>query len=80
MNTFRVILLAVSIIASGFLIGGRYQAVPVARSDAFGIVYIVDRFTGGAKYCLGIDCREVRDPLPPPPIEQQNASEPAPQQ
>ena len=79
MNTFRVILLAVSIIASGFLIGGRYQAVPVPRDNAFGLVYIVDRFTGGAKYCLGVDCREVRDALPPPPIVQQNSSEPAPQ-
>jgi len=80
MNTFRVILLAVSIMASGLLIGGRYQAVPVPRDNAFGLVYIVDRFTGDAKYCLGIDCREVRDPLPPPPIEQQPATEPAPQQ
>jgi hypothetical protein len=71
MNTFRVIVLAVSIITSGFLIGGRYQAVPVARADAFGLVYIVDRFTGSAKYCLGIDCREIRDALPPPPVEQQ---------
>ena len=80
MNTFRVILLAVSIIAAGFLIGGRYQAVPVARADAFGIVYIVDRFTGGAKYCLGLDCREVRKALPPPPPGQQAPTEPAPQQ
>ena len=80
MNTFRVILLAVSIVAAGFLIGGRYQTVPVARSEAFGLVYIVDRFTGDAMYCLGVDCREVRDPLPPPPIDPQNASEPAPQQ
>ena len=80
MNTFRVILIAVAIIASGFLIGGRYQAVPVSRSEAFGLVYIVDRFTGDAMYCLGIDCREVRDPLPPPAIEQKSETPPAPQQ
>ena len=80
MNTFRVILLAVSIVTAGFLIGGRYQTVPVPRSDAFGLVYIVDRFTGDAMYCLGVDCREVRAPLPPPPIEQPSESEPTAQQ
>ena len=79
LNTFRIILLAFSIIASGFLIGGRYQAVPVPRDDAFGLVYIVDRFTGDAKYCLGIDCRQVRDALPPPPIDAQTSAQPAPQ-
>ncbi len=73
MNTFRVVVLAVSIMASGFFIGGRYQAVPVSRAEAFGLVYIVDRFTGSAVYCLGVDCREVRAALPPPPLEQQGA-------
>jgi hypothetical protein len=73
MNTFRVLVLAFSIMASGFFIGGRYQAVPVTRADAFGLVYIVDRFTGVAVYCLGVDCREVRDPLPPPPQQQERA-------
>lgn len=73
MNTFRVILIAISIITAGFLVGGRYQTVPIPRDDAFGLIYIVDRFTGDAKYCLGIDCREIRDALPPPPAEEQRA-------
>ena len=70
MNTFRVFVLALAMMATGFLIGGRYQVVPVDRADAYGLVYIVDRFTGKALYCLGIDCRAVRDPLPPAPPPQ----------
>ena len=40
-------LIALGLMVGGFLLGGRYQAVP-ARGDS---VWVIDRITGTPRYC-----------------------------
>jgi len=55
-------IVAIGIAAAGIFSGGIYTAVPagVGGQSSAAATYIVNRFTGSAKYCYGSQCYPAR--------------------
>jgi hypothetical protein len=49
------IICSLAAIIAAFFVGGRYVAVGVGSPDG-SMLYVVDRFTGAIRFCLGTQC------------------------
>jgi len=54
-NTAAALIVGIALVLAAFLIGGRYTVATNAR----GVAYVLDRFTGDVNYCLPNQCRPV---------------------
>lgn len=52
----KAAILAIAIVAVGFLIGGRYSIVALQEQPTGSYVMIMDRFTGSVRYCTPAKC------------------------
>jgi hypothetical protein len=50
------IIYSVAAITAAFLVAGRYTAIGVGSKDG-SMLYVVDRFTGQVRFCLGTQCQ-----------------------
>ena len=62
--TRAALILSVGLALGGFLLGGVYQT-----SGGPGATHVVNKFTGGVRFCRGVVCEPARVPVAEPPLD-----------
>ncbi len=57
-RNLTLVFLGLCLVATAFLASGRYAVAP----SRDGIIYVVDRLTGGVRACRGSECQAAKEP------------------